>query len=587
VSAGFARQAAHVLAGKLLLLRTFERLEEGLHVELAIALLRVWLDFTATLLDEFTIRVHECLPPSLIRGDRPLVEFGSGPPPRTLGEYLAAPSPYSSGDFLLAPLDLLQPRLVPEMLRDAEEIASLASAGWCFSRKKTDISDPPQESMNTIAEELVHAARGRGDACFFLPWREEILFLIEALALETLGRRSHPHTRSLDLELACARLLIADLHQRGGGLRDRCIILRKLADEIIPRWLRGGVETRVRHLGREVLELEALKEDLRRRMAAAWQTFGTALGHNADVQASCFALAEAVAWLKAADSTLARMAWFTRMSEAEERDEPADRQVLGRRVLTHCYAEVRDRLFRFEEDLASLRRGYYAPHVRAATLLLMPRPPRTPPPPQSRIERPLRVLVVVEPLPAIVHQPTAGDARVMESYWTLDEADRSALENALRLRDVAEDRVHIEVAAIGPPRVAQALREILSLNIESVRLFVPDRENGTVERAARALAAALESTRPFDLILGAVHETRLTAQVAETLGLPVIGHALEVEVQADADGTCIRLHNAGAHPPRERPLPAAVLIEAGTPLRPFTIAGYVDGLTRAVQTVTT
>ncbi len=88
------------------------------------------------------------------------------------------------------------------------------------------------------------------------------------------------------------------------------------------------------------------------------------------MQASCFALAEAAAWLKAADSTLGRMAWLSRLGQAEDREEPASQQDLSRRVLAHCFAKVRDRHFRFDEDLASLRRGYYAPHVYATTLLL-------------------------------------------------------------------------------------------------------------------------------------------------------------------------------------------------------------------------
>jgi hypothetical protein len=118
------------------------------------------------------------------------------------------------------------------------------------------------------------------------------------------------------------------------------------------------------------LELEALKADFRRRLTAVWQAFGQALGQHADVQASCFALAEAAAWLKAADSALGRMAWLSRLFQAEDREEPPAQQELGRRALAHCFAAIRDRLFRFDEDLASLRRGYYAPHVYAAGLLL-------------------------------------------------------------------------------------------------------------------------------------------------------------------------------------------------------------------------
>ena len=345
VSAGFARQAAHVLASKLLLLRAHARLEEGFDAELAMPLLRVWLDYVATLFDELVIFVHEELRPLPRSSDRPLVELGAGPPPRTPAEYLAAPVSYMTGDFLLAPVDLLQPRLVPEMANNGEA-ADDATANDLL-RIVADLRDFPRRKVR----------------------QEETRYLAEALAREVIGRRAHRQTRSLDLETASARLILVTL-QQGGALGERCVILQTLAGEVVPRWLRGGVETRVRHLGREVLELEALKADFRQRLMAAWQFFGEALGRNAEVQASCFALAEAAAWLKAADSTLGRMAWLTRLCEAEDREEPAARQNLGRRVLAHCHAEVRDRLHRFEEDLAALRRGYFAPHVRAAALLL-------------------------------------------------------------------------------------------------------------------------------------------------------------------------------------------------------------------------
>lgn len=587
VSAGFARQAACVLADKQLLLQTFHRLEAGLDAELAIALLRVRLDYTATLLDEFTILVRQRLRRTVVGSDRPLVEFGSGPPPKTLAEYLADAAPYTSGDFLLAPINLLQPRLVPEMIHDTEEIAALAKQASPYPLQIKDKRDTNYGRIDVNLAELARAAADLPDWPWSGPRRAETCYLIEALSLEALGRRAHPHTRSLDLEWACARLLATESPQRGGGFWERCAILQALTDEVMPRWLKGGVETRVRHLGRDVLDLEALKADFRRRLAAAWHAFGEALGRNPDVQASCFALAEATAWLKAADSTLGRMGWLSRLSEAEEREEPAPRQEIGRRVLAHCHAEVRDRLFRFDEDLAALRRGYYAPPVRAALLLLIPERQRPAPAPISDIKRSIRVLVVVEPLPAVLPQTAEGGEFVLESHWTLDAADRAAVENALRLRDAAPDFVSIDVAAVGPPRVGQALREVLSLGIEHVRLLVPDRVDRTPEGAAAVLATSLESPGPFDLILGAHRATRLTTLVAEAFKVPTAGHAVEVSLHANADQACLRLWSAGGHPPRERPLPAAVLIEAGTSLRPYTIAGYLAGLSRSVQTVNT
>ncbi len=347
VKARFARQTAHILAGKLLLLQTFARLETGDDAELTMLLLRVWLDYTATLLDEYTILVRDHLRPAARPGDRPLVEPDSGAPLRTQAEYLAAPATYRSGDFLLSPLDLLQPRLVPEMVGE-KEIAVADSSSAALLRQLHDLKGRhnPQSSLS-----------GR-------------LYLAEALAVEVIGRVAVDPSVSLDLECACARVLLAQLGHTYGALRERGVILEALAEVVMPRLRQGSTKPRARHLERDVLELEALKADFCRRLTAVWQVFGAALGRNADVQASCFALAESAAWLKAADSVLGRMAWLSRLCQAEDREEPPSQQDLGRRALVRCFAEVRDRHFRFDEDLASLRRGYYAPHVYAAARLL-------------------------------------------------------------------------------------------------------------------------------------------------------------------------------------------------------------------------
>jgi len=346
VSVGFGRQMAHILASKRLLLQTFARLENGDDAELAILLLRVWLDHTAALLDEYAIVVREHLHPVSRPDDRPLIEPDCGAPLRTQAEYLAAPATYRSGDFLLVPVDLLQPRLTPEMVGEKEMIIANAEAAallWLLRDIKYRYNRP-------------HS-----------PY--DLLYSTEASAVETIGRYAADPSVVLNLEWACSRLLLIDSYYAVGALRERCIILRALAEVVMPRLWHGGIEARARHLERDVLQLEAFKADFRQRLTAGWQTFGEALGRNADVQASCFALAEAAAWLKAADSTLGRMAWLSRLCQAEDREEPAAQQELARRTLAHCFAKVRDRLFRFDEDLAALRRGYYAPHVYAAALL--------------------------------------------------------------------------------------------------------------------------------------------------------------------------------------------------------------------------
>jgi hypothetical protein len=51
---------------------------------------------------------------------------------------------------------------------------------------------------------------------------------------------------------------------------------------------------------------------MRQRLQAALTLFGQGLWQNPNLQANCFLLAEAAAWIKAADSTLARLAWLSR-----------------------------------------------------------------------------------------------------------------------------------------------------------------------------------------------------------------------------------------------------------------------------------
>ena len=416
----------------------------------------------------------------------------------------------------------------------------------------------------------------------------ETSYLAEAMVVEMVGRCTHTPSRVLELEMACTWLVLAVLRQEVGDLRQRCVILQGLAEEVVPRWLRGGVETRVRHLERDVLEFEAIKADFRQRLTAVWQGFGEALGRNANVQASCFALAEAAAWLKAADNTLGRMGWLSRLSQAEEREEPSAQQDVGRRVLRYCYAEIRDRLFRFDEDLASLRRGYYAPHIRAVALLLAPPTERPSSPPASLIQRRLRVLLIVEPLPAVSAQATQSGERVLESYWTLGDGDRAAVEIALLLRDAAPEFVGIDVVAVGPPRIGPALRELLSLGLERVHCLVQEREEVTAEHAATRLAAQITPHGSFDLLLGAAPPAnRLAALIAEALRVPLAGHAAKVAIEATATHAVIRLFNTSGNVVRERPLPALVLLEAGTPLRRFDIAGYLAGLSRRVRIITT
>jgi electron transfer flavoprotein-quinone oxidoreductase len=479
-----------------------------------------------------------------------------------------------------------------------------------------------------IAASRDFARTAYGSIPDWVAWRlrrmQEDCFTAEALAHDVIGRFEHPRTKSVRMESAVSKMLVSELlHQvietaeeihalegqttlhlvekrkrdarilniyEGTNEVQRFSILKDLAAELAPRWRQTPAPTPPNHLCREVLELEALKTGTRQRIEAALDLFGQELWQNPNLQANCFLLAEATAWLAAADSTLGRLAWLARQHPVDETTDPPEQVDLGRRALARCGDEVRSRLRRFDEDLTHLRRGYYAPEIRAASLLFDALSQSSGEPvaaPATRITRPFSVLVVVEPSVAAVPLPYVVEGRLLEPYLTLSEADRSALETALRLRDRATAPVSITVAAAGPRRLAQALREVLSLGIDRVRLVATEAEAVATDSAAAALANLLHSEPPFDLILTGVSSTGgeeglLGLLTAEALLVPSAGNATDLAVQVTSEEGSAALVG-GDRQKRIRGLSCAVGIEAGVPLRPFTTAGYLEGLKRAVE----
>jgi electron transfer flavoprotein-quinone oxidoreductase len=507
-----------------------------------------------------------------------------------------------------------------------------------------------------IESSRAFARQTYGDVPDWAEWRlqrmEEDAFTAEALAYEVIGRFEHPQTKSERMESAVSKMVVSELLHRvielaedvhglagqtqlhlvekrkrdarilniyeGTNEVQRFFILKDLAAEVAPRWSQAAPP---RHLGREALELEALKGDARQRVEAALEIFGQGLWQNPNLQANCFLLAEVAAWLKAADSTLYRLAWLSRLELAaggqwaeeggaaqqlpgepagEAGKAPPDLLAglqaplstgLAQRAFARCCAEVRDRLRSFDGELSHLRRGYYAPEVRAASLLF-DRQAETPLPlpPPSQITRPLSVLVIVEPMASGVPHPHVAGGRLLEPHLTLNAADRSALESALRLREEASAPVTVEVVAVAPKGAAQVLREALSVGTDRVRLVVPEAEAVTADSAAAALAAVLGTGSRFDLILGGTAqdggEEGLVARLtAESLGVPHAGAASRLAAQVTDGDANLLLVGADKADRRVRPLPVSVAVEAGLPLRTYQTADYLAGLDKTVEVI--
>src|SRR5205807_721754 len=89
--------------------------------------------------------------------------------------------------------------------------------------------------------------------------------------------------------------------------------------------------------------------------------------------------------------------------------------------------------------------------IRAASLLFEPSSDLRPAPPSSsHIAQPLSVLVIVEPAAIALPHPRVADGQLLQAHRTLREADRAALEVALRLREQAAAPVIIPHAGLSP-----------------------------------------------------------------------------------------------------------------------------------------
>jgi flavin-dependent dehydrogenase len=396
-----ARLEARLLAGKSLLLDTHARLEDQPDAEVEMALLRVALDDAAADLDAFAALVQLRRGPAGAYRQRPVIEPGFGPPPAALANYLADRDPYQSGDFLLAPVDLLCPRLVPEMRGDQplpsvpDALRGLAAAAGRVTRRF--------EACGEIPRPRGRRSRAGEEREASIAWRvrglEEDAFMAAALASEVLGRTVHPPSRDLGLEVACALIAMRELDRHAAdlagdvlgqpeidfaeeaetaGVREQAAVVAELLAWVAPRCQAYGQPLVPRHVGPEVIALEALKADFRQRLISTNALLGKAWAASADVQAVALPLAWAAAWVHAADSTLGRLAWLGRAHLAEVPDDPAPLPAAGRRAFARCLAAARACLHRLEEDCAGLRRGYWPPPIRAAALLREATRPATP-----------------------------------------------------------------------------------------------------------------------------------------------------------------------------------------------------------------
>jgi electron transfer flavoprotein beta subunit len=182
----------------------------------------------------------------------------------------------------------------------------------------------------------------------------------------------------------------------------------------------------------------------------------------------------------------------------------------------------------------------------------------------------MKIVVCVKQVPDTetrVRIAASGDA-VSEAdvaSWIVSPYDEFAIEEALRIREAKGGEV-VAVTA-GPDRAQAALRTALAMGADSA-VHVKDAalEASDTLGTARALAAAVRTLAPYDLVLcgqqgvGGDH-SQIPGMLAELLDLPQVTVAVKIEV-GEGNATVER-EIEGGRETWETPLPAVVSAQKG------------------------
>ncbi|MFI8929362.1 electron transfer flavoprotein subunit beta/FixA family protein [Streptomyces sp. NPDC053474] len=178
----------------------------------------------------------------------------------------------------------------------------------------------------------------------------------------------------------------------------------------------------------------------------------------------------------------------------------------------------------------------------------------------------LRIVVCVKYVP-----DATGDRHFAEDLTVdrddvdglLSELDEYAVEQALQIKEAADDEAEITVLTVGPEDAKDALRKALSMGADKAVHVEDDDLHGTdVMGTSLVLAKAIEKTG-YDLVIAGMASTDgtmgvLPAILAERLGVPQVTLLSEVSV----DGGVVKGRRDGdtASEQLEASLPAVVSV---------------------------
>ena len=149
--------------------------------------------------------------------------------------------------------------------------------------------------------------------------------------------------------------------------------------------------------------------------------------------------------------------------------------------------------------------------------------------------------------------------------WIVSPYDELAIEEALRVKEKAGGEVVL--VSLGPERAQSALRNGLAMGADSaLHLLDPAFAATDTLGTARALAAAIRTLAPFDLVLTGQQgvggdNSQMPGLLAELLDLPQVTMAIKVDLH---DGRAVvEREIEGAHETWETGLPAVVSAQRG------------------------
>jgi electron transfer flavoprotein beta subunit len=181
----------------------------------------------------------------------------------------------------------------------------------------------------------------------------------------------------------------------------------------------------------------------------------------------------------------------------------------------------------------------------------------------------MKIIVCVKQVPDTETRiRIAGDRKRIEEgdvNWIVSPYDEFAIEEALRLKEAQGGEV--VVVSLGPDRAQSAIRSALAMGADAgVHLKDPLFDDLDTSATAKALAAAVKTLAPFDLVLTGQQgvggdNSQVPGMLAELLGLPQVTVAVKLAV-LDGKATVER-EIEGAHETWETPLPALVSAQKG------------------------